>query len=282
MADIIVAANGITIRELSGRSGSDSADNNTAERRWLVRGNSDPTVCRATLVTYAGNIGLYSYDGLSLKSMSWALYSDGGPEAWEFSASYDFTSRPEPGAYTISVDTAGGTVNTQLAYSQTEFPATGETAVDYGDSINVDAQGNPQGVEKIIPSLKINVRATIKEVNVSTALAYAKLIASLTGTVNDAAFLTFPRGELLFKGASGDIIANSDPTLNFAFEASPNITGETIGTVTGINKLGWEYIWFDFKQKQDAATSLKTTVARAAYVARVYDFGDFDDLFIGV
>ena len=280
MADIIIAPNGVTIRELSGRDGSDSADNNTGNRRWLVRGSSDPIVCRATLITYAANIGLYSYDGLGLKSMAWNLYPEGGPDAWEFSANYDYT--PEPGEFTVSIDTTGATVNTQLAYAQTEFAATGETAVDYGDSINVDAQGNPQGVEKIIPSLKLNIRATIKESNITSALAYAKTIASVTGKVNDATFLTFARGELLFLGATGDIITNSDPVLSFAFEASPNITGETIGTVTGIDKLGWEYIWFDFKQKQDTATNLKTTVARAAYVAQVYNFADFGDLFIGV
>lgn len=281
MADIIVdPATGISIRELSGRSGSDSADNNTGNRRWLVRGSSDPITCRAVLVSYAGAIGLYSYDGLGLKSMDWALYSDGGPDAWEFGANYDYT--PEPGEYTISIDTTGATVNTQLAFEQAEFPATGETAVDYGDSINVDAQGNPQGVDKIIPSLKLNIRAKIKESNISSALAYAKVVASVTGKMNDATFLTFDRGELLFLGATGEIVTSSDPVLSFAFEASPNITGQTIGTVTGINKLGWDYIWFDFKQKQDTATLLKTTVARAAYVSRVYEFGDFDDLFIGV
>lgn len=281
MADIIVdPTTGISIRELSGRDGSDSADNNTGNRRWLVRGSTDPIVCRTILVAYAGNISLYTYDSLGLKSLSWNLYSEGGPDAWEFSANYDYT--PEPGEFTISIDTTGATVNTQLAYAQTAFAATNETAVDYGDSINVDAQGNPQGVDKIIPSLKLNVRAKIRESNITSALAYAKVIANNTGKVNDATFLTFDRGELLFLGATGDIITNTDPVLNFSFEASPNITNETIGTVTGINKLGWEYIWFDFKQKQDTATSLKTTVARAAYVAQVYDFADFTDLFIGV
>ena len=114
-----------------------------------------------------------------------------------------------------------------------------EKRVDYGDSINVDAQGNPQGVDKIIPSLKLNVRATIRQSNFSSALSYARIIADHTGKVNDEAFLGFARGELLFLGATGDIITANDPVLNFSFEASPNITNETIGTVTGINKLDW-------------------------------------------
>ena len=281
MADIIIEpTTGISIRELSGRDGSKSEDNATANRRFLVRGSSDPIQCRNVLMQYAGNLNLLAYNGLAMKTLSWNLYPEGGPDAWEFTAAYDFT--PEPGEFVVSIDTTGATVNVQEAFDQTKFDATGFTAIDYGTSINVDAQGNPQGVEKIIPSLKLNIKATIKKSNFQTALAYARVVAGFTGKVNDEAFLGFERGELLFLGATGDIITDENPTLDFAFEASVNITNQTIGSITGIDKLGWEYIWFDFAQKQDTTTKLKKTIARGAYVAEIYEFADFDGLFIGV
>ncbi len=275
MADIIIAPNGITIRELSGRSGMDSADNNTGMRRWLVRGNSDPIVCRATLIAYAANIGLYSYDGLGLKNMDWALYSEGGPDAWEFVANYDYT--PEVGGCTISIDTTGATVNTQSAFSQTRFAASGETAPDFKESINVDADGNPQGVSKIIPSLKITVKAKIAGEYITSPCAYAQVLYECTGKVNDAEFLCFAAGEVLFLGATGDLVSE-DPVLSFAFEISPNVTGYSIGGITGINKDGHDYIWFNFKQEQDTATGLKVATPRAAYVAKVYEEADFSTM----
>lgn len=279
--DILIdAATGISIRELSGRDGSQSEDNATGNRRFLVRGSSDPLACRAVLLLYATNLSLLAYDGLAMKTLSWNLYPEGGPDAWEFTAAYDFT--PEPGEFVVSIDTTGATVNVQEAFAQTKFNATNFTAIDYGTSINVDSQGNPQGVEKIIPSLKLNIKATIKKANFSSALAYAKVIAGFTGKVNHEAFLGFARGELLFLGATGDIITDENPTLDFAFEASVNITNQTIGSITGINKLGWEYIWFDFAQKQDTTTKLKKTIARGAYVAEIYEFANFTGLFIGV
>lgn len=281
MPDIIIdPTTGISIRELSGRDGSESEDNASANRRFLVRGSADPLVCRAFLIANAVGLSLYTYDGLAMKTLSWNLYPEGGPDAWEFTAAYDFT--PEPGEFVVSIDTTGATVNVQEAFAQTKFDATNFTAIDYGTSINVDAQGNPQGVEKIIPSLKLNIRATIKKSNFSSALAYAKIIAGFTGKVNHEAFLSFARGELLFLGATGDIITDENPVLDFAFEASVNITNQTIGSITGINKLGWEYIWFDFAQKQDTTTKLKKTIARGAYVSEIYEFANFSGLFIGV
>lgn len=276
MPDIIIdPATNISIREMSGRSGMDSADNNTAQRRWLVRGNVDPVACRVVLLNYAGTIGLYSYDGLGLKNMEWALYPDGGPAAWEFIANYDYT--PEVGGCTISIDTTGATVNTQSAFSQTSFAASGETAPDFGESINVDADGNPQGVSKIIPSLKITVKAKIAAAYVTSPCAYAQILYECTGKVNDASFLCFDAGEVLFLGATGDLVSE-DPVLNFAFEVSPNVTNYSIGGITGINKNGHDYIWFNFKQKQDASSGLKVSTPRAAYVSEVYEEADFSTM----
>ena len=124
-------------------------------------------------------------------------------------------------------------------------------------------------MQRIIPALKLTVNAKIKTANITTVggvVHYARVISELTGTVNNATMLgQFAAGELLFTGASGDIVAE-DPSLQFTFLASKNVSSLTIGDITGITKAGHDYIWFSFKNDKDATTGLPQTKPRAAYV----------------
>jgi hypothetical protein len=220
------------------------------------------------------------YDGLSLKTLS---RERNGPDSWLFTAEYN-EKEPEPGAYTISIDTSGGQVQQTYAYSEAKFVATGETAPDMNGAIDVQDK-KPQGVQRIIPALKLTVNAKIKTANVTTVggvVHYARVISELTGTVNNATMLgQFAAGELLFTGASGDIVAE-DPSLQFTFLSSKNVTGLTIGDITGIDKKGHDYLWFSFKTDKDSSTNLPQTKPRAAYVNRIYKEADHSLLYIGV
>jgi hypothetical protein len=55
-----------------------------------------------------------------------------------------------------------------------------------------------------------------------------------------------------------------------------------LGNITGINKQGWHYLWVRFDDDEDS--SAKTLIKKpiAAYVERVYEYGDFSALGIGV
>jgi hypothetical protein len=204
-------------------------------------------------------------------------------EVWDFTAEYR-QREPEPGQYTISIDTSGGQVMQTYAYAEAKYVATGESAPGMNNAIDVQ-DNKPQGVQRIIPALKISLRAKIKTANIAAVggeMAYAQLISELTGTVNNAtAFGQFAAGELLFTGATGDIIAE-DPSLTFSFLASKNVTGLTIGSITGITKKGHDYIWFSFKNDKDATTGLQQSAPRAAYVNRIYGEADHSLLYIGV
>ena len=49
----------------------------------------------------------------------------------------------------------------------------------------VNVQDNkPEGVDRIIPALKLNIRARIPSSKIGKPISYAKLVAGLTGTVN--------------------------------------------------------------------------------------------------
>ena len=278
--------NGVSVREVGSREGSDTPGGSGASITWLVTGSADPTVGRTALM----NLGLSPlvtggpisnlYDGLSLKVLS---RERNGPDSWLFTADYN-EKEPEPGAYTISIDTSGGQVQQTYAYSESKYVATGESAPDMNRAIDVQDK-KPQGVQRIIPALKLTVNAKIKTANITTVggvVHYARVISELTGTVNNATMLgQFAAGELLFTGASGDIVAE-DPSLQFTFLASKNVSSLTIGDITGITKAGHDYIWFSFKNDKDATTGLPQTKPRAAYVNRIYKEADHSLLYIGV
>ena len=269
--------NGISIQEVSGREGTDNRGSGTASRVFLVRGDADPTICRAALLN--GPVPINTYDGLVLNSLD---RERTGPQDWQFTCNYDSIT-PDIGGYTMSVDTTGGQILQTYAYGQTSYPATGETATDYGNALDVQ-DGKPQGVQRVIPALKYNVRAKIATEYLGTSvLAYSKLIYQLTGFTNSTPMFggEFARGELLFAGASGELVAEN-PELSFTFLASENVSGLTVGDIENISKNGHEYLWFDFKKAKDTGTSRNTTLARAAYVGQVYGEADLTQLQIGV
>lgn len=269
--------NGISIQEISGREGSDTRGSGSASIVYLLKGSNDPTQCRTALVD--GPVLINTYDGLVLSNIERERV---GPEEWRFTCNYDsFT--PDIGGYTMSVDTTGGQLLQTYAYNQTSFAATGETATDYGNALDVQEK-KPQGVQRVIPALKYNVRAKIAtEYLGGSVIAYSKLIYRLTGFTNLSPMFggEFARGELLFIGASGELVGEN-PELTFTFLASENVTDLTVGEIEGITKKGHEYLWFDFKPGKDSATNRSTSQVRAAYVGQVYGEADLTQLQIGV
>lgn len=277
-ADLVVN-NSISIREIAGREGTDTVNGGTASRAWLVKGNKDPLTCRTALV---GNVSIDTYDGLFISSLSRERV---GPEEWIFTANYDMLT-PQVGGYSVSIDTTGASILQLRSYSQTRFAAAGKTAPDMLKAIDVQ-DGVPQGVERIIPALKISIRAKIATEYVESPLRYSKLIAQLTGTTNNAAIYddgegnVFEAGELLFAGATGEVIAEN-PMLTFIFLASKNLTSVTLQGITGINKKGHEYLWYLPDYEKDSTTGLLVSRPRAAYVDQVYEPADHSLLKIGV
>ena len=274
MADrILDPGTGCYIREMSGRDGTETSKDATSQRTWLVYDNHDPLVCRTALLNQRLAIGLDQYANLNLANLNWKRHAGG--EKWAFTA--DYATVPEVGGYTVSIDTTGATGKQTEAYVQSRFVATGETnAREYGTTVNVQ-NNEPQGVDRTIPALKLNINARIPKANIPDPITYAKTVAGLTGTVNNAPYLGFAAGELLFMGASGDIVTE-EPQLTFTFGASANLSGHTIGPITGITKAGHDYIWFDYKKVKDQTSGLQISKPRAAYVSRVYTWADFSPL----
>jgi hypothetical protein len=69
-----------------------------------------------------------------------------------------------------------------------------------------------------------------------------------------------------------------DWEITFRFAASPNQTGLSVGSITGINKKGWEYLWVRYADAEDTGSGAIIKKPIAAYVERVYDDANFGAL----
>ena len=111
--------------------------------------------------------------------------------------------------------------------------------------------------------------------------AYKAILFALTGRLNAAPFRGFAAGEVLFLGASGSKRGEEDWEITFRFAASPNVSGLSVGNITGIIKRGWDYLWVRYEDVEDTAAKAIVKRPVAAYVERVYYDGDYSALGIG-
>lgn len=109
----------------------------------------------------------------------------------------------------------------------------------------------------------------------SVSDAQVQALNLATDTVNDDTWRGFSRGEVRFKGCTGGEQGRQNVELTLNFVASPNLTGITIGGITGISKLGHEYLWTYYQDFEDP--NAKKIIKRPIYVytEQVYRFGDF-------
>jgi hypothetical protein len=204
-----------------------------------------------------------------------------GDKAWQVTISYEkggAEDGTEPLKRARSFDTTGGTQHLTQAYAESRF---GAGAPDQKKAIGVDSNG-VNGVDVVVPQLQWQESYDVPNAYVTSA--WIRGVAGVTGTTNNASFRGFEAGEVLFVGCSGsqewdDQKGRGPWSLSFRFVASKNVTGETIGDITGVAKKGHEYLWVRYEDAVDSSTLLKKP--KAVYVNQVYRPADFSALGIG-
>lgn len=199
---------------------------------------------------------------------------------WSLKAKY---SKPTPNQQEtpepeFSFDTTGGTQH--ITQSLQTVGAYGDTS-DIEGAIGYDGK-NVNGVDITVPVYQFT--ETIHAAPALVTQAYKMTLMELTGTVNNAPFRGFAAGEVLFLGVSSARHgANPDDNwdLSFKFAAAKNKTGISIGSITGIDKGGWEYLWVQYADDVDAAAKTLIKKPIAVYVERVYEYGNFALMGIG-
>jgi hypothetical protein len=193
---------------------------------------------------------------------------------WVGRVEYALTSEQSQYAF----ETGGGTQHiTNSLLTVNKYPPA--TAPDFAGAIGVTENG-VEGVDITVPVYQFAETHFIADELVTPA--YKATVAYLTGRTNVAAFKGFAIGEVLFLGAAGQRRGNGNWEICFRFAASPNVVNLTIGSITGIAKAGWDYLWVRYLDKEDTVAKAMVKQPLAVYVERVYQPGDLSLLGIGV
>ena len=259
----------ITIDEKFDSRAATESESPLTELLYVVQGTDNDVTVKNLLAATSPAI----YSGLKRDSFS-IKHLGGG--VWDCSVQY--TKFESDSQFTF--DTGGGTQHiSQSLQTVGAYPAPGEIAANFWGAIGVN-QDQIDGTDVTVPVFNFTETHYINSAFVTGA--YKQALFLLTGRVNGGPFKGFAAGEVLFLGATGAKRGFEDWEITFRFAASPNVTGLSMGNITGINKQGWHYLWVRFDDDED--TTAKTLIKKpiAAYVERVYEYGDFSALGIGV
>ena len=261
----------VTILErYDSRETNEDADNPSVDLLYVVQGSENDTDVRTIVEATAPA----TFQGLKFQSYHLNHVGNG---VWEVAARYGKT---DPVQSTFSFETGGGSQHiTQSLATIARYAPAGFTPPDFQGAIGVDGD-SVAGVDIQVPIYSFTETHHISDALVTGA--YKLTLFQLTGRVNNAGFKGFAKGEVLFLGASGSKSGVDDWEITFRFSASPNVTGLSIGSITGIAKEGWQYLWIRFDEDEDSIA--KTLIKRpsSVHIEQVYRYGDFSGLGIGV
>ncbi len=177
---------------------------------------------------------------------------------------------------TFRFETRGGSQKVTQSLATTRY---GDGAANAGGAIGATADA-VEGTDITVPIYTFSESHTFSDSDVTTA--YKSILFSATGTVNAATFKGLAAGEALFLGAAGNRQGDGNWTIDFAFAGSPNISGLSVGDISGIAKKGWEYLWVRYQAAEDTTAKLLVQKPVGVYVEQVYRSANFAALNIGV
>jgi hypothetical protein len=254
-------------------------------KSYKLFGTADDVQVHAAVNQQISSVGYgWQYPGVPDAQLWAESYSIAflGDNAWQVTINYEKTgaepSTPDPLKRSRSFDTTGGTQHITQAYGETKF---GTNAPDQQKAIGVDSNG-VNGVDIVVPQLQWQEQYDVPNAYVTSE--WIRGVAGVTGTTNAATFRGFEAGEVLFVGCSGsqewdDQKGRGPWSLSFRFVASKNVTGETIGDISGVSKKGHEYLWVRYEDAVSSNVLLKKP--KAVYVNKVYRESNFSQLGIG-
>jgi hypothetical protein len=190
----------------------------------------------------------------------------------------------DAGESRVTFSTTGGTARiTTSLETVSSYKQAGDAnpIPDFGQSIGVTREGDVQGVDIVVPALKLQI--SYRQPYATITDAYVRTLELMTGTVNNASWKGRAAGEVLFMGADGVQGTAVDPELTYQFLRLPNISGQTIGDIVNVAKKGHEYLWVIFEDRIPGGGAAPFIPKKPKYVKveRVYPTTDFSALGIG-
>ena len=255
-----------------------------AERVYIVRGTDDDAAARSAAAAVApGSITV----GLTLLQRDELEVEEVSGDIWIAYATY---SKPSAATGTVaevssfSFDTRGGIQHITQSLATIESYPTG-TPYDFDGAIGVSKENDVEGVDVTVPVFSFEVSKS-RETASSTYIGSLYDLtgktnnAGLTITTDDGASISFAAGEVLFLGAAGAKRGDEPWQFTYAFAASPNRTGLSVGTISGVAKKGWEYLWAHYRESVATSGGQQVLAVRpvAAFVEQVYEAGNYGAL----
>ena len=265
-----------TLHELFAGRTETLGDKPKAEIAYVVLGAVDEAEVRTLALAQIPT----AYQGMYRKTVT--LDERLNASTWKVVAAYEAPEpqqqdNPEP---TFAFDTGGGTQHvTQSIQTIGRYGPSASTAL--GGAIGYDGQ-NVAGVDITIPVYQFSETHYLAPSYVTQG--YKTTLMGLTGAVNSATFRGFQAGEVLFMGASGTrrgVDTDDRWEIAYKFAASPNQSGMSVGSISSIQKRGWDYLWVQYGDDVDATAKVLIKKPIAVYVEQVYPFASFAGLGIG-
>jgi len=152
------------------------------------------------------------------------------------------------------------------------------TPPNLGNQINVSGTGverKVEGVDGQFPVTKLV--GTFKAPNLVVTDTFRDNLENLVGTVCDSTFRNKVAGEVRFDGFTDRQVfgQNFGYELTTRFSVRKNVTGLTIGDITGIDKDGWDYLWTYYERDEDGAAKTTILKPRAVYIERIFPRADW-------
>jgi hypothetical protein len=242
-----------------------------AEVPWVVSGVDEEFEARNAVRSASDT--LYDLYGDSSLFLPRASITCSGQQGEWFFVTVRYTGVQAEGDTRFEFDIGGTTERRMRALATTAYAPSGLTAPDVYGLIGNHKDG-VEGVDVVAPAFRFSRRVWLSDSMVSAS--YRSTVSAIVGTVNNDTFEGFAAGTVLLEGVQGAQRSTGDYELLFRFVYSPNATGLTVGSITGVKKGGHEYLWVKSKQTVDDNAMVWTPLA--VYVQQVYAAADFDGL----
>lgn len=258
---------------------------------FLLTGQASSAAARTTLIANAPS----SFMGLPLRSNSSGVQEQDETGSYLGTAVYGTSGGGQSGLQVgdtrILMNSVGGSVHiTQsLSTPHSHGIGGGVNIPDFKGAIGVQMPDHSVAGTDILAGAFDFTIVKIVDASTLTTSYIADILAlntpnphtnqaMFTHTDSDGRTVTLAIGEGLFVGFSNSPRDNGEDELRFEFKGSANLTGITIGDMTGIAKDGWEHLWVHYLADEDASAHKLLQRPFYAYVEQVYEAGDWSDL----
>jgi hypothetical protein len=273
----------ITMHELvESRPQTFGDDQNTAELIYRLDGTHDDVAAKA----HADANCPLEYEGLTRVSVELEPIDpdeETATGAWKVTARYSGQQIVQLGGEgDFAFEISGQTVHVTHSKATVAVKTIPDyTPKNYKGAVGVSGPPGDITIEGADVETRAFTWSETHRLSASTVTwAYRRQLAALYGKVNNASFRGWPAYEVKFLGASGSKRGRDEWEITFRFAQSPNVSGGSIGDITGIDKKGWEYVWVRFEEMEvDNALTARPVQAN---VEQLEGYGEVNFELLGI